>query len=267
MFQRLELAARLRSLKLAPPNEPIDGARVATWANAELIRLWRKPPTDANPSLLALMPMLYPPLMSRADLLFLGFNPAFSEKFIQSSNEKVKNAGALKISDFKWPAGIKSKRRLVKFEIHAKQHYTQYFGSLARFAEAIEPGSSWEHIDLFAMRNSTQANLVRPWSRSAREFNGMPEFLLRQLKISLEMICMLKPRRVVVINATASAIIEQALQLTSPDGGRSHRWHLIPDLPIFLGGMLSGQAAMDRYSSQRLKLDVLATQLSQEMPH
>lgn len=257
-----ELAARLRTLDLASPAEDIDGAKVATWANARLIQLWETPPADANPALRHLMPMLYPPLKQRAEVLFVGFNPAFSEKFLLRSGEMVGMARRLAISDFKWPDGIRSKKELVRFEIYAKQHYVRYFRPLACFAEAIAAGASWEHVDLFAVRNSTQAELLFPWLRAARNFDRMPEFLLRQLRITTEILCKLKPRRVVVINATAAAIVEQVLQLSSTDGGRSHRWNALPDVPIFLGGMLSGQAAMDRYSSQRLKLDVLATPLT-----
>ncbi|MBW8832681.1 MAG: hypothetical protein JF606_25440 [Burkholderiales bacterium] len=50
----------------------------------------------------------------------------------------------------------------------------------------------------------------------------------------------------------ASDLAEEGLPLRTPDEGRSYRWTELPDVPIFLSGMLSGQRALDNYSKARL---------------
>jgi hypothetical protein len=107
------------------------------------------------------------------------------------------------------------------------------------------------------MRHTEQKDVVKAYGDSFAKLKRKP-FMLEQFDLFKFTMKAMRPSVVLVANAKASDIAYEGLKLTSPDRERSYRWSEMPDVPIFLSGMLSGQRALDTYSRARLALDVEA---------
>lgn len=111
----------------------------------------------------------------------------------------------------------------------------------------------WEHVDLFFYRETNQnkcKDLVYPESR-------LSDFGKAQIEIAKALVEDLSPQIIVVANAMASEIFEQEFDAQYDNRLGHHFTELSSrNVPVFLGSMLTGQRAMDRYSFQRLQWQV-----------
>jgi hypothetical protein len=211
----------------------------------------------------ALMPLLLEDYRVEADLLFVGMNPSFSPDDVERILHREFPEDRPEVSAFfAWDMGCDSQRldsrvdQIVRFEAKARVVYDKFFKPLGDFAAATG-ARTHAHIDMFLMRHTEQKDVVKAYGDSFAKLKRKP-FMLEQFDLFKFTMKAMRPSVVLVANAKASDIAYEGLKLTSPDRERSYRWSEMPDVPIFLSGMLSGQRAVDTYSRARLALDVEA---------
>lgn len=219
--------------------------------NAQVLEIWREHVKEP-----ALMPAQYPPghFKQNLKLLMLGMNPAFSESSIQNRMTGLGiDIGANDV--FGWSPSTQPRHvhHLLKVEKHAFEHYLRFFGPLMRFAERVGCANSYSHLDLFHWRQTEQNEFL--------QVVGLPgalnEFGLRQVALTRETIMALRPKVVVIANATAAKRAVEYLPLTYvTNSGTQCILPGLPDTRFFLAGMLSGGRAMDTFSCIRLEDEV-----------
>lgn len=223
----------------------------------------------------ALIPLIYKP--KPATLLFVGLNPSFDGKAIERI-AKASPALKIQVPDFfRWSTYKRLDRfpsvviqNAQNFETAARtrkddedpylrQHYKTYFGPLESIAGEVlgrQRSRDWEHIDLFFYRKTKQRSLVGPILKKKAdggEKESLTDFGARQIKLSTRLILDINPKIIVVTSALASRLFAREFnaRFSESDGHHFARVNRT-DMPVFLGGMLSGQHAMDSFSSQRL---------------
>lgn len=212
--------------------------------NNSVIRLWEKYFDDSQD---IYVPLILPPLVFNG-LLFIGNNPSFSPDGFRRFLADTSLAHIDPHEFFHW----KNRRALdleiaIQIERLAKDRYPYFkkFRDLSAHAEM-----DWEHIDLFFFRETSQNNFKkRIFNR-----NGLTDFGTDQLKLSKSLIEEIKPKIIVVVNAFASDLFLNEYNAVFDENEGFHKILLNNrTIPVFLGSMLTGQRAMDRYSYQRLK--------------
>jgi len=173
---------------------------------------------------------------------------------------------------------------ITDFEEYAKDEYGSYYNNLKGFILNLflEESDSkrqkiddykWrqlpiEHIDLFAIREGSgtkvkkalniRAKSEEDYNRVQIDLGDISEFGKEQIEIAIDLIVELDPRVVIVINATASHIINSIQKCT--ESSYPENWELdnlhksisdIEDRLVF-SGMLSGGHSLDVYSRKRL---------------
>ena len=106
-------------------------------------------------------------------------------------------------------------------------------------------------VDIFAVRETNQSVV-----ETALGLNGdWTDFAMKQWAVFMDLLEQLDPPAIVVPNAKASRILQDALK--AGDMCEQSLCHFLRlngrDVPIFFAGMLSGQHAMDVYSKARLE--------------
>lgn len=227
----------------------------------EAIRIWRDHAgSHGGAPGAALMPLLLEDYEVGADLLFVGMNPSFSPETVKGILHREFPDKPEVNAFFAWDAALGGEpmeqrvAEIVRFERKAGADYKTYFGPLKLFAERVG-AKTHAHIDMFLMRHTSQRNVRKAYGAT---FGGLCPFAREQFDLFRHTLKAMAPKVVVVANAGASDLAVEGLGLTSPDGGRSYRWVELPEVPVFLCGMLSGQRPLDTYSRTRLELDVRA---------
>jgi len=196
-------------------------------------------------------PLVYSQFYEDADvkkdyILFIGINP--SDKGIPP-NFKITNPD-VSIED------------VIKYENDALMNYS-YFAPLRDISKEI--GLPFKHIDLFFIRERKQLELKK--LIGLRFINNREEVEINdignsQLEIFYELLKKLKPKVIVIVNATASHIFHATHKTYYEDSNVNWQddrgYHIYKDekrklsIPLFSSGMLSGGRALDIYSRQRL---------------
>ena len=249
---------------------PLTSIELCKHCTDKAIEIWRKQSVEDAPLPgAALMPLLLPIMnyVVGTDLLFVGMNPSFSLPTV----EKIMKVAVPTCTDvntfFKWnpdlPGDLLERRvaELVCFEMTARDVYKTYYGQFKVFAERVGADSNaFAHIDMFLMRHTSQKEVLTGKGYGAT-FGKLIPFAQEQFELFRFTLKSMSPKVVVMTNAGASGLALEGLGLTSSDDGRSYRWAELPEVPIFLSGMISGQRALDTYSKTRLVLDVRAALL------
>ena len=213
--------------------------------NQAVIKLWKRHiKADDN----ELIPLIYPPLNAKADLLFVSLNPALPKKkdwefflwknFLQSEDQ------------------VSYLRRAQKKQEHARERIA-FYGPFREMAKDFRV--KWEHVDLFFYR-MTKAKGLKKIVCVKDNFKELNPFGERQLQLSSQLIAHFSPKIVVVANVEAARIFAREFAAEF-DKERCCHWSQIngKTVPTFLGSPLSGLGTMDRYSRQRLEWHIART--------
>jgi hypothetical protein len=218
---------------------------IAEELNKDILEVWKNNSKKRG----NFYPILYPDLRA-GKVLFIGMNPSFSEdKFEQIIK---KNPAWEKLNSieefFKYPEA--DKKRIINFEKRARENHS-YFTIFNKC------DFEWEHIDLFFYRNTSQEkfknDIIELKFNKEGKIKKINEFGELQLNLSISTISKLKPKIIVVINADASRILREKMEIDNSkfkeegfDRLKNNR------TPIFFSGMLTGQHALDKGSLERL---------------
>jgi hypothetical protein len=219
------------------------------WVNQQSLALWKK---TFNAQEDVLLPLIYPPIKKSA-LLFIGLNPSFNPKAL-NSNLRGTPYAEINVKDFCHYSHIgnydlKSAKNIVQLTID-KYPYFNRFKEIARSV-----GKDWEHIDLYFYYETSQSTI-----RQKIKYNNPKDFWGNQLVLSKKLISEAKPIMIVGANAYASTIFEKEFNAKYNKEKGYHEIQLNgKTLPVFLGGMLTGQRALDNYSFERLKWHIRQT--------
>lgn len=210
--------------------------------NQEIIKVWK----EENIS--KLVPQFYGNIQTGC-LLIIGLNPSFSEKGYKTILSGTGYEGILKnleirfsFKEFEKTKDIKSEiKKFIAIEKMSKDKYS-YYTKFSKLAKSID--LEWEHIDLFFIRDTKQKSLEQQYNKEKRS-------LLKQLKLSYELIRLSQPKIIVVANAFASKIFQKNHNLKWDNKLGTYLYN--NTVPVFLTSMLTGQRSLDTGSFERLK--------------
>jgi hypothetical protein len=199
------------------------------------------------------VPLILPKSDNQLDVLVVGINPSFRREWILSQFQELENLApdqARKRVDelFSWNAGYQITQRLdalAAWESHVLQADNQYYKQIGKFVSDCG-FSSWAHIDLFLMRETSQKIVLKevmndPIGGVLNEFGAL------QVDLCLNTIKLAQVRAVFIVNATASGIILNRICKSTTPVSKLR----FADQYLYFGGMITGQRAMDRFSKQR----------------
>jgi len=262
--------------------------------NDKIWSLWKefskkkKLPTDR-------VPILYPEF-KRDGLLFIGLNPSFNtkklaefyyeikleecseekERIENKKRKKLKNEISLKKKELEKEIGEKlewkkenlnkkNKKLIIKLEKKAIEKYSYYkkFGKISEYVNELP----WQHIDLFFIRATKQEDLKQKISKNGKSTNNkeveLNDFALEQLRIVNEMIEIINPKVIIVVNALASKIILQEsniFKISKEEVFEKKGYDYLEinnkKIPILFSSMLTGQRALDNHSFRTLKWQI-----------
>lgn len=214
--------------------------------NSDLVSLWKN---TFNEESNTYAPVLFAAPKTGA-IVFVGMNPSFSSKGWKSLMKRIARPDIDPSSFFKWPSPKDFDEQLAhELEAVAREHY-QFFAPHKALSTALD--MPWEHIDLFAYRETDQSKARSLVVANASEGHltkfGEDQFLLFEEVLSLA-----KPKAVVVVNALASQIYRARRSVAFDVAAGIYRDHSCAEqtFPLFFSGMLTG-GALDRFSRDRL---------------
>ena len=216
------------------------------WFNNNAVRIWKEH-KNAHP----LVPHFYSKIKIDAEILFVGINPSHRDEWLnQVINKNQKLFGNYTDNKlFNWNNGIdiEIKIPLVAYvEEYARNNDKQYFGAISKLANQIGV-SNWEHLDLFLVRDKSQENLEKIIELNKVTYD-VNAFGKAQIDLFVEVIDLIKPKKIVILNTLASSILMKKL---SPNPIYKTNF-IYKDTKIFMSGMVSGQRALDKFSKLRL---------------
>jgi hypothetical protein len=203
--------------------------------NRQIILLWKEFPADRGNRI----PLLFPPSRDEC-LLFIGLNPSFPQQF---ENRRWPHSYDIRMLD-----NIKEDQIIRQEEETQRGNVLTYFISLNRWVAEIK--RQWSHLDVFMLRENSQKEV----KKAVYPNNTFTPFGKKQFDLFAQALQKSTPRVIVVINALASHIIETHLQLEYKpiDGCYYASADKNIKAPFFLGGMLTGQRALDVFNRKRL---------------
>jgi hypothetical protein len=216
--------------------------------NQALNTLWRAQSFPRSPKIYAPMQYLKP---KAGSVVFVGINPSFSARGWKRLLKNTKHDRIRPEKFFSWPVpAYFNLERAHEVEALAREDY-DFFRHHRALAEALE--FDWEHLDLFAYRETKQAKVkaIVLKKQKAPELN---EFGAAQFSLFVDLLRLARPRAVVVANSLAAQIY---LQQRSPRFDPAKGCYLDSfgrrePFPVFFASMLTGARALDRFSRQRL---------------
>ncbi len=221
--------------------------RSITEINSDLASLWRET-FGSDSQAYAPLPYTVP---TRDAIVFIGMNPSFSSRGWKSLLQRVARPDIDPKSFFKWPSPEDFDEQLAhKLEALAREHYP-FFAPHKALAAALK--LKWEHIDLFAYRETDQSKAKSLVVANESEVR-LTKFGEDQFKLFEEVLALAQPRAVVVVNALASQIYRarRKPQFDSSAGHYIDQALTERPVPVFFSGMLTGARALDRFSKDRL---------------
>jgi predicted transport protein len=241
-------------------NAQANFEKLADWYNNSAIKIWQEHGHNQ-----AHVPLMIPKINTDIDILFVGMNPSHRAKWIDNQLKKnAKKFNNYSAEDlFAWTEdNLKTRVPYIQLmELHARENDNQYFGALKKVVKDCGL-KTWTHLDLFLVRDKDQKNLLQQIEYDEKK-NHMNQFGKKQVKLFIETLNKIKPKCIVVNNATTSVFLSKLLV------GEHETKTMISyqDTPIFLGGMHSGTRSMDRFSRLRqineIKQTIKVPQLSQ----
>jgi hypothetical protein len=242
-------------------NNEIDSKEI----NEKIISIWNKYPSKSKEN----SPLLYPKF-KRDAILFIGLNPSLSKK---AFNIIWKGKGFEYSAFFKKENLEKYGEKYIEGEQLSKEKYS-YFKKFREILEYLrEDKLNFNHIDLFLYRKTDQNDFkknVLGLSKIKEDDNkdtiietkNFTDFEKEQLKLSSDIIKLIKPKLIVVANAFASDIIKHYKNIfkineTNFDKNGYDTINLgKKDIPIIFTSMLTQQRALDNHSFRRLKWEI-----------
>ncbi|UDL90199.1 hypothetical protein LGH82_02030 [Mesorhizobium sp. PAMC28654] len=210
--------------------------------NARILEIWQEhiPPNEEG----ALAPLFYPD-RGKSDLLFVGFNPSFSEK------EAAKRALGIDVSEFyKWK-GFQGERLPQMAEIQGRfMKDLYYFKPMQLVAQEVK--MAWAHLDIYPVRKTNQKktlSYLKGKTRLKDSLESLFETTIRRLQ----------PEIIIVANAYASQCVKRLFDGHLPFDEKVgfHRLQIEGTCAaVFFSSMLSGQRALDTGSFERLRWHV-----------
>jgi hypothetical protein len=190
---------------------------------------------------------LLPEFESNIDLLMVGMNPSYREDWIAKKitfHPEIFDSETPE-SLLIWDDEIHESRiqKIISLEEIARAEDNQYFKKLEDFAKACG-AKSWTHTDTFLVRQTSQNEMLK----TVYEGKELSTYGYAQVDLLKQLIVQAKPKKVAILNATASNIFQKHI---ANEVGKKSFLHFA-ESKIYLGGMLSGQRCMDRYSQLRL---------------
>ena len=212
------------------------------WFNNEALNIWRSHPPRHR-----LAPLLLPELESNVDLLMVGMNPSFREDWIAKKitfHPEIFD-GETPESLLIWDDEIHESRiqKIISLEKIARDEDEIYFKPLENFAKLCG-AKNWTHTDTFLIRQTSQKEMLE----TVFEGNNLNSYGSAQVELLKQLIVKSKPKKIAVLNATASNIFQTHI---ANDEDKKSMLNFA-ESKVFLSGMLSGQRCMDRYSQLRL---------------
>ena len=212
------------------------------WFNNEALNIWRSYSQRHR-----LAPLLLPELESNVDLLLIGMNPSYREKWIY---KKIKSHPEIFENETPeslliWDDEIHESRirKITALVEIARVEDNQYFKKLESFAKSCG-AKTWTHTDTFLIRQTKQEEMLK----TVFEGNNLNSYGSAQVELLKQLIVKSKPKKIAVLNATASNIFQTHI---ANDEDKKSMLNFA-ESKVFLSGMLSGQRCMDRYSQLRL---------------
>lgn len=219
--------------------------------NKKILELWKSNITPDEVK--EIYPLLYPEFEKKCDILFIGFNPSFSEKSMRKIRANLKDtilegkdlSEILKLKPGDHPEYVIEVERVAKKRV-------EYFYKMQELSKELN--AEWEHIDLFLFRNTVQKEAKMWIYQSKHELNA---FANAQLAIVKEILEIIKPGLIVVVNAQSSDIINHVFKIDRTIFNEKG-YDLLEEygIPIIFGSMLHGQRALDKYSFRTLKRSI-----------
>ena len=211
--------------------------------NLAIVELWRQTFEEGTD---VLLPLIYPKI-KKSGILFIGLNPSFNARGIRNliNGTELESIDIDKFYHYRNidNYNLETAQKIVKL---SRDNYP-YFRKFQVIAQHIK--TDWEHIDLYFYPETTQRNI-----RGMINNNNPANFWVEQLKLSKKLIIEAEPIIIVVANAYASQIFQIEFDAKPNEEKICYEIKLNnKTLPVFLGGMLTGQRALDNYSFERLK--------------
>lgn len=227
-----------------------SGNSIHTEANRKLREIWRTHlASNAWPeSLPKLWPLQYHP-METGKLLFVGLNPSHSPRDDELMSIQV-GQGTDPLPDER--ALAVARRDEESMGLHGGKLH-KYFRQFPRF----DPTGKWNHIDLLAVRHTSQEQMVEAM-KLEEEAGRSSSFAREQLELAFSLMAELRPPAVVVVNAFGSCLVKRHLSKQNPefamDNETGFYWSAIGGrrVPLFFSGMVTGRRPIDNHSLERL---------------
>jgi len=184
-------------------------------------------------------------------IIFVGMNPSFSSRGWKSLLQRAARPDVDPTSFFQWPSPEDFDEKLAhKLEALAREHYP-FFAPHKALAAALS--LPWEHIDLFAYRETDQSKAKTLVVANELQVS-LTDFGEKQFKLFEEVLSLAQPKAVVVVNALASQIYRarRTVKFDTAAGLYSDQASTERSFPVFFSGMLTGARALDRFSKDRL---------------
>ena len=212
------------------------------WFNNEALNIWRSHPPRHR-----LAPLLLPELESNVDLLMVGMNPSYREDWIAKKitfHPEIFD-GETPESLLIWDDEIHESRiqKIISLEKIARDEDEIYFKPLENFAKLCG-AKTWTHTDTFLIRQTSQKEMLE----TVYDGRELSAYGYAQVDLLKQLIVKAKPKKVAILNATASRIFQSCIAEVDDSNSMID----FSDSKIFFSGMLSGQRCMDKFSQLRL---------------
>lgn len=233
--------------------EFVDGEKIEK-INKRYLEIWNKYTCDLEAT--KRYPLAYPDLKKGA-VLFVGLNPSFSDQIWSRIMGKEKpfdgkDASAyfnFHVDQKKYDLGV-----AINAEKEARDKHVMYFKQIRNIGKYFD--ISVEHIDMFAYRETSAKKCLGNVMEKEGELTA---FGKDQYAVFCDLVSLLEPIALVVINASASRIFKQEIATLEYDKKSGVYWpeqnsriKMKRKMPIFFSGMLSGQHSLDISSRDRL---------------
>ncbi len=232
--------------------------------NQDIWDLWQQTKHDPPHKI---KPLFYQPI-EKNSILFIGLNPSFPVKeiirllclntFKEIYNEELEQRNF----DEDWLKGYFSYQnesfccldKFIKFSCaldKTAKEKSSYFLKFKDISKYI--GCSWDHADLFFVRETSQTKLKQIIFSNEKTLE-LNQFGKDQLDLSKKLLRQSDPKLIVVANALASRIFKEEFQATFCDDKGCYFVEINNmTIPVFLTSMLTQQRALDIFSYERLK--------------
>lgn len=190
-------------------------------------------------------------------LVFVGMNPSISLTGWASIIKKSPGVcGVPTVFNphyfFAWPRPSNfCWNTAIRLEKAARQHYS-FFETHRTLSKIMN--REWDHLDLFAYRDTQQKNILSLVIDKSTT-NGLTSFGESQFELFEELLFLVQPAAVIVVNALASRIYKQIRNPNFDAKFGCYLDQLTPgscEFPVFFSGMLTGSRALDIFSRERL---------------